>query len=178
MSRRRKADHVVPGGSGFRCLNCGTEQPLAYPIDLNTWAGAAKGFTKTHRSCKPSERGAARFRYENPLQWLNSWDTGVSSLTIFYVFQGHGRPDRPDVPHDPDDFGRCYRLLKVAPPEWRANLSRVAERYPAWAPLVARWDELERLYEEELPNGKAPKLYALMRELREGATAAPEEQKA
>jgi hypothetical protein len=164
VTRKKGAPHVVPGGGGFRCLNCGTEQPIAYPVDLNVWAGAAKGFEKSHRGCKPSEAGAARFKYENPVQWLASWDTGISSLTIFSVFQGHSRPDRPDVPHDPADFGRCYRLLRVAP-EWRANLSRVAERYPAWAPLVARWDDLTRLYEEEEPTGKAPKLYALMREL-------------
>jgi len=27
---------------------------------------------------------------------------------------------------------------------------------------VDKWDEMERIYEEELPSGKYPKLYAIM----------------
>lgn len=99
--------------------------------------------------------------------WLRSWDTGLSSLTIHHVlrpalWQGQSRPCPPS---DPSDFGRCHRLLKIAPPEWRANLSRVTDRFPEWAPLVARWSDLEALYEKEFPTGQAPKLFALMREL-------------
>jgi hypothetical protein len=164
--RRPSADHCIPGGKGFRCLHCGEEQALAYPVSMSVWSGAANGFAKDHRACKPSEAGAARFRYTNPDEWRDSWDTGVSSLTIFSTFRnGLGMPDRPDVPQDPADFGRCYRLLKVAPPEWRANLGRVAVRFPEWRPFVASWSEVERLYEEELPTGDAPRCYALMREL-------------
>ena len=38
--------------------------------------------------------------------------------------------------------------------------------YPEWAPLVAVWDELTALYEEELPSGRCPKLYDRMQQLR------------
>lgn len=160
--KAKGAAHVTHGGAGFRCMNCGDEQALAYPISIPVWNGAAKAYEVMHRGCKPSERGAARFRYTTPAEWLRSWDTGASSLTIFATFAGHGMPDRPDVPHDPADFGRCCRLLKVAPPEWRTGLARVAERFPAWRPLVERWTELEALYEEELPTGRAPRTYELM----------------
>lgn len=163
---RKSDEHVVAGGKGYRCLHCGTEQAMAFPVDLTVYAAAGKAFVRVHRACKPSEAGAARFIYSNPEEWLRSWDTGTSSLTIFCAFTGRhefGPGVGPNVPHDPADFGRCYRLLKVAPPEWRAGLQRVAERFPQWAPLVARWGELEALYEEELPTGKAPRLYARMR---------------
>jgi hypothetical protein len=165
--RKKGAEHCVMGGAGVRCLNCGEEQAIPYPCALQIAAAVCETFEKMHRQCKPSEAGAARFKYADVGAWLASWDTGISSKTIYHVLRGTpwSGPFRPDVPHDPDDFGRCYRLLKVAPPEWRANLARVAERFPAWAPLVARWDDLTRLYEEEEPTGKAPKLYALMREL-------------
>lgn len=98
-------------------------------------------------------------------QWLENGDTGVSSKTIWSVMMGSGQ-DRlgSDVPHDPDDFGRCYRLLKVMP-AWRARLGEVAAKHPAWRGLVDSWDELTALYEEELPKKSAPKLYARMRQL-------------
>jgi hypothetical protein len=77
-----------------------------------------------------------------------------------------------DIPYDPDDFGRCYRLLKVMP-SWRERLAEVAAVCPQWAPFVEAWGELTALYEDELENGPvtkgvrmAPRLYARMRELR------------
>lgn len=169
---RKNTDHVVPGNNSLRCLNCGREQLVAFPISIPVYVAMGNAFTKEHRDCEPSEAGKARFRYANVDEWLGSWDTGISSLTIVAVFEGRNAPDRPDVPHDPSDFGRCYRLLQVAPPAWRANLSRVSERYPAWRPFVDRWSELEALYEEERPTGEAPKLYALMRDLEEIGRAA------
>lgn len=171
MANKKDASHVVPGGEGFRCLNCGQEQAMAFPISIPVWTAAAKAFDKMHRRCEPSEAGAARFRYATPEEWLRSWDTGTSALTLYGVLSRTPceGASRPDVPHDPADFGRCHRLLKVAPPSWRADLARVAERHPAWKPLVERWDDLERLYEEELPAGEAPRLFALMRELLGGS---------
>lgn len=96
--------------------------------------------------------------------WVENGDTGVSSLTIFHVLARRVAPDTVDVPHDPADFGRCARLLKVMP-SWRVRLHEVAAAYPAWKPLVDAWDELTALYEAELPTGKAPRLYARMRDL-------------
>lgn len=104
-----------------------------------------------------------------PEQWIVSYDTGVSSKTIWAVMMGAISGQEPwstfNVPHDPADFGRCYRLLKAIP-EWRPRLHEVAERFPKWAPLIAAWDELTALYEEEVASGTAPKLYARMRQLR------------
>lgn len=104
------------------------------------------------------------------LAWICGTDTGTSSLTIFSVLaergylatnKGHylGNP-----PWDPDDFGRCYRLLELFP-QWRGRLREVAAKHKAWRGLVDNWSELESLYMEELPKRTAPKLYERMKEL-------------
>lgn len=69
------------------------------------------------------------------------------------------------LPADPDDFRRCHILLCLFP-EWRRNLSKVSAVFPDWQPMVERWAEMERLFVEEWHTGSAPKLYALMSELR------------
>lgn len=99
------------------------------------------------------------------VDWLTNGDTGISSLTIYHVITGR-RVDWTGWPADPSDFGRCYRLLKIMP-SWRARLTEVATRYPKtpWTNLIASWDDVQALYEEELPAGTAPKCYALMKEL-------------
>lgn len=104
-----------------------------------------------------------------PRDWIIGRDTGLSSMTIWEFMTGlpvwelH-RWSGLHTPRDPSDFGRCYRLLQHFP-EWRSRLPEMAEAKPEWAPLVAAWDELVALYEEELPSGRAPKLYERMQEL-------------
>lgn len=94
-----------------------------------------------------------------PTEWLLSGDTGVSSKTIFLVMTGSfGAIGREwyshDTPSDPDDFGRCYRLLKHFP-EWRERLSEVALHFPKWGPMVAAWDDLTAMYERiSEPDGR------------------------
>ena len=101
------------------------------------------------------------------LQWLLGGDTGISSKTICAVMAGAETPKYcGDVPGDPDDFGRCYRLLKLIP-TWRDRLQEVADRHKEWGPLVREWAELERMYEaEETRRQATPKtLYRRMQEL-------------
>lgn len=110
--------------------------------------------------------------------WLESDDTGMSSRYMacalatltglqqaVYVSNDGTIPS----PRDPDDFGRCVRLLDAVP-ELREHIPALKDGHgPAWAGLVAAWDELEALYREELPSGKAPRLYERMRGIEEGA---------
>lgn len=94
---------------------------------------------------------AARHPEDPELQWLRGTDTGTSSQTIFSVLC---RPDlrhaavagrfRPDVPSDPSDFGRCYRLVREF--KWRDRLPEVAKVHPSWAPIVERWDTMAEHY--------------------------------
>ncbi len=76
---------------------------------------------------------------------------------------------RADVPHDPDDFGRCYRLLQLFP-EWKKRLFQVAERYPVWAPMTKEWTALESLYEEALRSNSGTVLYERLQALRPSTT--------
>ena len=55
-----------------------------------------------------------------PTDWLLSRDTGISSETILAVMTG-SEIERPGVPHDTADFGRCHRLLGHFP-EWRSRM--------------------------------------------------------
>ncbi len=113
---------------------------------------------------------------QRAIEWLINGEVGVSSKTICSVMLGTVDTSRDDAwceyshPHDPDDFMRCRLLLKRIP-EWRSELHRVAEIFPSWRYLVEYWDELDALYEEEVPNdkGRAPRLYARMNELIEKA---------
>ncbi len=102
--------------------------------------------------------------------WMTySFDTGISSETIWYAITGNP-PARsgwyPGVPGDVSDFGRCYRLMETMKVHnWRALLPRVAERFPMWKPYVAAWDELVALYESEMGQPTMPKTYARLKEL-------------
>ena len=80
------------------------------------------------------------------IEWLMSDDTGTSSKLIFRVMVGIERRVLCFSPSDGDDFGRCYRLLKVFP-EWKSRLTEVSEQFPNWKNLVEKWDELEKAYE-------------------------------
>ena len=182
----REQDWVVilttQGGALF-CLRCGQSYTPNLPAPVDIVAAVGKAFERTHRKCRPDPRGnACHFcrerghephectmtRPRTPEEWLRGPDTGTSSKTICGVMIGnryvHGNVFH-EPPLDPDDFGRCYRLLRAFP-EWRARLPEVAAAYPEWAGLVDAWDELTALYEEERASGTAPKLYARMQELR------------
>lgn len=157
---------------------CGHEWIVAHtPIEIGLMGRILKSAhcpmcgagVKRHRmGQKPKPTGDGDY-----LAWLRNGDTGVSSETIFSVMTGHPVRDY-GYPYDPADFGRCYRLLKVMP-SWRARLPEVASRFPesAWPQLVAHWDELTALYEDELVNGRmtkhgrmADKTFELMQRLR------------
>lgn len=68
---------------------------------------------------------------------------------------------RSNTPSDPDDFGRCFRLLQRFP-EWRLRLQEVADRFPEWQPFVDNWIRMEQLYLRDKPN--CVDLYILMQE--------------
>lgn len=181
-----KAKHIVMGPNSLRCLNCGREQELVMPCSISVLQGAGAGFTKDHYDCEPSAAGKARFEYTNPWEWHRSWDTGISSLVIYSVMEDALMPKtygKEFFPHDPADFGRCHRLLKVGD-QYRERLHEVSDKYPQWEGFVDAWDELTALWEEESPSGKCPKLFerlqGLVKEYRErekirtGAVECPE----
>jgi hypothetical protein len=101
-------------------------------------------------------------------KWLTGHDTGLSSKAIAYFMMGM-RGVYFNYPHDPSDFGRCYRLM-VLIPEFRKRLWEMKGLNRQWTALINHWEELEALWIEESNQERAPKLYARMRELIEGAS--------
>ena len=103
-----------------------------------------------------------------PEEWIIYGEVGISSKTIWSVMTGVVREPVSqydifrhfDVPHDPDDFKRCYLVL-VLFPEWKKHLSEVAEIFPKWGPMVRSWEEMERLHK----SGRSKELYELMHKL-------------
>lgn len=173
---KQNTDHVVIGANSLQCLHCGEDYKL--PLDgggvsINMMLGMSKGFTEDHKSCKPSEAGKARFEYKTLHDWARSWDTGMSSMALWHILTGQypTRPYSSDLgrtPSDPSDFGRCYRLLKLVPPETAKDaLRRAAEKWPHWAKLVEAWDELTAMYEDALARKveQATEMYQRMKSL-------------
>lgn len=101
---------------------------------------------------------------ERAVAWLRGGDTGSSSETILEVMTGIP-VKKHDIPYDPADFGRCYRLLKQFP-EWKPQLRKVAERFPIWTPFVDNWTTMEKIYERDEPTNSSAELYDMMVMLR------------
>jgi len=172
-SSDRKVDWVLPGGKpgemGY-CTRCGQGLSVNLPQPVPIALACMNAFVEMHSKCPPGNY------VENPpmspSEWAHGRDTGTSSLTIYSAITGksslHGRYD---IPHDPDDFGRCYRLLQLFP-AWRAQLYKAIELCPEWRPFVDAWDELTALFESagwhdqsKKPKGDGGKMYKRMKEL-------------
>jgi hypothetical protein len=177
----KEEGHVrfIPPGVFF-CRHCGDNYAPAMPAPVNLIVAMSEAFNVEHKGHRLSPKGLAcnfcfKFGHEtfscpklyyngNPEAWWRGPDTGASSKALWMVLTGHWDVLRVDaVPHDAADFGRCQRLL-MAIPGWRARIGEMALA-PKWGQLVAAWDELEALYNEEWPTGLCPKLYARMKEL-------------
>lgn len=102
------------------------------------------------------------------VDWHLNGEHGISSRAIFnYLhFGAVGGKWYGNWPQDPSDFRRCELLLKAVP-VLRARLPEMAAVHPVWAALVARWDEIADLMEEEAreQTGLAPRTYTLMRDI-------------
>ena len=100
-------------------------------------------------------------------EWIANGEVGTSSKTMWCALQGI--PFRnADVPHDPDDFIRCYKLYIVVS-EFRSigAFDRITAIYPWWKPYLDSWRELERMYCKAIAKGEStmPELYAFMEQL-------------
>ena len=86
------------------------------------------------------------------VEWLAVGEQGSSSQAMFYAITGvmpqrFSQGTRRSHPHDPDDFSRCYKLVKVVP-ELSSQLGKVAELSDTWATIILEWDNLCALFEE------------------------------
>mgnify|MGYP001562367084 FL=1 len=112
---------------------------------------------------------------ERANSWILGPDTGRSSRTIWGVMMGAEITAYfgTGLPEDPNDFGRCYRLLKLMP-EWKWRLSEVVQHYPQWRLLVQNWTRLEHMYADVVEEGKNTyvswrAMYDVMQQLRKAS---------
>ena len=98
--------------------------------------------------------------------WWQCDDTGSSSKYLAAILSGERfAVSKVNYPHDPQDFGRCVRMLDACPGFRELLPVAMADpaHGPAWNALAARWAELEALYAAALPSGDGSKLYAEMK---------------
>lgn len=105
--------------------------------------------------------------------WLACDDVGASSRYMAAVISGSCAVSfvKREYPRDPSDLWRCVMMLDAIP-ELRSKLSVMADPIhgPEWNAIARNWSELESLCREEWPTGKAPKCYAAMKAIIDGAT--------
>jgi hypothetical protein len=168
--RKVRSEWVVAGGKPGEighCTRCGDGLNLGGPQLLGVAVAAMKAFVKAHAHCQDTGR-----KEEQPIipqDWARGRDTGVSSGVIYSVLTGNASPCRGcDIPNDPSDFGRCYRLLELFP-AWKHRLGLVAAAHPAWKPFVREWDKLTAMYEAAMARSGMPatEMYHFMKQLRE-----------
>lgn len=162
---------------------CGDSAVLAH--DVSGMAGAThaigtpEALAAVRKKLAPGGTAAARrkdlARSDAAIQWLASGERGSSSNAIFarltgFATEERGYRDGSPVPRDPADLRRCRLLLEQVPalePEFRKRMARASLK---WKALVAAWDVLCKLMDEETPDwrngsGRAEKTYSLMKSL-------------
>ena len=114
---------------------------------------------------------------QRAMSWIAGDDTGLSSKAIWLHMTGvkpfpRDRRNRWEHPWDPDDLGRCLRLLRLIP-EWKDRLPEMTARSKSWARLVPHWDELHQMMADECgvdweKSREAPKTYYAMKHVLDG----------
>lgn len=168
MAKTSNTPWVVAGGKIGEighCQRCGEGLKISDPQAIEVILAAINAFAKLHRNC--TKTAETPISPSTPWEWIDSRDTGISSAAIWSVMMNTRSPyGRYDHPHDPDDFGRCYRLLELFP-EWKSRLTEVSTRFPFWAPFIRDWSTLCEAYEREIetPRREPLSLYRLLRSL-------------
>ena len=110
---------------------------------------------------------------DNLARWLMGGRVGMSSKAmagVIFGVPGGGTSH----PHDPADFNRCLLFLRDVP-EAIPLLHLCSRLSPQWSSLIARWDEVEQSFLDEVGQDwckadRAPKTCALMRRVIEEPT--------
>lgn len=121
-----------------------------------------------------AERLRANPQADNLGRWLMVGERGQSSNSIAANLRALPGLKQTAHPNDPDDLKRCLMLLEDVP-ELVPDFPRMRDVSPVWAALVDHWDELRTMFLAEAGEAwrkgpwRAPKTYARMTELIEGA---------
>ncbi|MFA5297855.1 MAG: hypothetical protein WC389_06560 [Lutibacter sp.] len=156
--------------SNLFCTCCGGEFKLQYPIPSSDMINKTNQFTALHKDCKQTwvepEVDQSKNLKDKMMFWLSQGERGISSETMFTVLAGDDNwclpKHRYSYPCDPDDFRRCYLLLKTIP-EWKPELYKLKRLSPVWSKLVDNWDKLTEMLEEQMKTHKPNGMYELMK---------------
>src|SRR5690348_9121224 len=119
MSKTKKECHTGFRNGDLFCFHCGESQvmPLPMPVELAT--DFMKSFDKHHKDCEktwsePVATPEGKGENANAMWWVRNGEHGTSSKTMFKYLSGSNMMhiERDSHPIDPDDFRRCYLLLK------------------------------------------------------------------
>jgi len=153
MSKKNKTAYCVIRNEKLLCTKCGREQVVPFPIDIDMFSAMITQFQKSHKDCKqtytPPIVNMELTREERERWWLQHGERGQSSKSIFAKLSVTGLKEATcNYPYDPDDFSRCYALLKIVP-EFRAELHKMKEEGGVWSDYVDNWDNMTEMYENK-----------------------------
>ncbi len=162
------------------CFNCCVAFPMPkLPAPVKDMTSMMTNFVELHKNCEPTwkvpEPDMNTSEFERGAWWTKHGEHGTSSQTMWCVlaerklFDEHYKevilsPSQFTHPSDPDDFRRCYLLLKAVP-EWRLKLDKLKTLSQIWFKLVENWDKLTEMLEEQMKTGKQNGMYELMESL-------------
>jgi hypothetical protein len=172
-SKKKKESHCGFRNGNLFCYNCGNSFILNTPISISMMSAIIKQFVKDHKNCpktwtEPVPSPEGKTEEQNCKWWIDNGEHGTSSITMLnYLSDSHYKLKLdylPCHPCDPDDFRRCYLLLKAVP-QFRSKLHRMCTVSPIWDKLVKNWGLLEQLLEEQMATGKTNSMYETMKKL-------------
>jgi len=166
---KEKTKHITFRNSNLFCSHCGKSETISYPIEIPAMTKMIDQFTEKHTECEPTwkqpEADNALNEKERMDFWLQNGERGISSETMFQVIGGVNLlGGRICHPCDPDDFRRCYLLIKTIP-EWREKLDKMKTVSPIWSRIVDNWDRLCEMLEEQIETKKPNGMYEFMESL-------------
>ncbi len=163
--------------TGFRngdmfCFNCGDSHKMVLPMELGKYSELLVSFGKRHKKCPKTweepkiEDSGAKTVDDKMKWWIDNGEHGTSSKTMYSVMSGQAITSERNFSHpcDPDDFRRCYLLLKAIP-EFKKALWRMKIVSETWVNLVDNWDKLTEMLEEQMTTKKANGMYEFMKTL-------------
>ena len=86
---------------------------------------------------------------QKAIEWIGTHRVGTSSRTMWCALMVISPDDvyagNFDVPHDSDDFSRCFDLVEFAEVT-NEDLQKIPKVFPYWKPIIEIWGELVNAY--------------------------------
>ena len=165
MAKKKQSSHCTIRNSNLFCTHCGQYQVIPLPIAIPMYTAMSDAFCKIHKDCKKvwsqPEADLTKSVSERMGWWWREGERGMSSESIYQHIGLRNTGGITNHPCDPDDFRRCYMLLKAIP-EWKTKLYVMGSVSQQWKNLITNWDKLTEMLEEQMVTKKDNGMYDLM----------------